>query len=127
MRRAALLAIAILACLAQAGDTLRIRASICQDRKCMKRTQVAFAPARVRVEVFVPRALDGRRMAYGVVCDGAPVTESIVDVDADYAPLYIAEYPGIDAGECYAEAHLIMASGRELRQRSGALIIRPSR
>lgn len=124
--RIPLLILAVLACLAPKADTapLRVRASVCENKGCTKRGQIAFAPALVRLEVFVSRSLDARRMAYGLLCDDVPVSESKVDVQADYAPIYIRNLRDVGAGECYGIAVLELGDGSTRTAKSTLVLIK---
>lgn len=126
MRTALLLTLAVLASVAQRADEspLRVRAGICKDRKCMERSQVAFAPARVSVQVYLGQHPGNRALAYGLQCDGVTVAESQAQVDGESdPPLFLREFVDVDAGDCLAVATLARADGSQHTARSERLLI----
>lgn len=126
MARALLLIVAVLACMAQSGDRLHLRAGICADRTCTALTVSGFEPARVFVFVVIPQHRENRALVYGVVCDGVEVARSEAQLDGDAdGPSFSREYRDIAAGSCVAVAVLERANGARLTARSGRLMIWP--
>lgn len=93
--------------MAQTDDALRIRAAICTNKGCTKRALIGFAPATVRVEVYITQHPGNRAVRYGLSCDGVMVQESLGQVDGDAdPPVFVREYQRVWAGECVAVAAL---------------------
>lgn len=126
--RAALAIAAVYTCLGitavSADDQVRVRAGLCEDKKCMKRTAIGFAPVRVNVQVYVKPHADNRALIYGLVCDGEWIQESRVQLDGEVSgPLFIAEYRDVGQGECVAIAAVYRSVGEPLTARSSQLLI----
>ena len=124
LARIVLLIACVLACMAQSGDALRVRAAICQNKTCTERARVAFAPATVNVQVYIAQHPGNRALVYGLFCDGIEVSETRAQVDGDAdPPLFIRNYKEIGPGECQAVAILQRADGSRHTARSEPLIL----
>jgi hypothetical protein len=85
---------------------VRVTAGICEKvgKKCARmRAAHAFAPARVRVDVYLAPHPDNVGLSYGLVCDGLPVQESGA---SPVPPMIFQEYRDVGKGECVAVATL---------------------
>lgn len=109
--------------LAVADVRLRVRGAICRNATCTDRAVIAFEPARIDVEAFVPLHAENRRLQLGIVCDGEPMlSEVTLDGQTD-PPLVTRTYREVWAGECVPVAQIVRANGEHEQARSGSLTI----
>jgi hypothetical protein len=108
VRRAALLTLVVLVCMGQTGDALRVRAGICTDRPCFQRAQIGFAPANIRVELYVKPHEDNVAAGYGLTCDGALIHESRFDLHGRASgPTFYTTYRDVGPGYCQGTAAIV--------------------
>lgn len=124
MKRAGLLLLALLFCMAQKGDSpVHIKAFVCfkEGRDyCGRRARSGFEPARIRLEAYLKQIPDITDMQYGIVCadEDEPRAVSVVDLALGPAPVYFVEHPYISAGFCYGVAVVYRRDGKPLVARS---------
>lgn len=110
-RRLFLLFFVVLFCMGQSGDAVRVRAGICEDRKCLKLIPAKLEPATIAAYIYVAAPREGY-LVFGIVCDGEERARSgPVDVTSNPAPVYQREYRNIGSGQCVAVARLTRPDG----------------
>lgn len=125
MRRIALLIFAVLACMAQAGDSgPRARASICVDKQCERTSNAGFEPATVRVSFFVPTHVQNRAVAFGLLCTDYEA-ESAWELDGanERIPSWLVRYERVPAGVCLAQIAVVRSDGKRLEAKSERIVI----